>query len=377
MPATSPAQRQGAAEQNPQRHAEQSTRRHAANVGRRLFDLGWLWTDIADLIHVAGRTLRHWCHELLDTFQPVRLLGRPRVRSSRDERNEVIHFLDEFGPGIGVPTLRDCFPKMCRSELDDLVMRYRRVWRERQRVPLRVLTWPIPGRVWAIDFAEAPTPIDGRFDYLLAVRDLATGMQLLWQPVAAATSEAAQQALASLFTVHGPPLVLKSDNGSHFTADAVQALLGAHRVACLFSPPHWPRYNGSIEAGIGSLKQRTEAHAARTGHPGAWTWDDTAGAFLEANMLAREHRPSAEDEWRQRTHITADERAAFQTCVATHRINEIHEQGACESDANGVWSQREMARKAIRHALEERGYLHYQRRRILPQIPKPKMARIR
>jgi transposase InsO family protein len=351
-------------------------RRHAADVGRRLIQCGWLWTDIANLIHVAGRTLRHWCHELLDFFKPARLLGRPRVRSSRDVRNEVIHFLDEFGPGVGVPTLRDCFPEMCRAELDDLLKRYRRVWRERHRVPLRVLHWPIPDRVWAIDFAEPPTPIDGQFAYLLAVRDLATGMQLLWQPVAAATGAVAQQALASLFAIHGAPLVVKSDNGSHFTADAVQELLDAHQVECLFSPPHWPRYNGSIEAGIGSLKQRTEAHAARTGHPGAWTWDDTAGAFLEANTLEREHRPSPEDEWRQRTFITPDEREAFTACVEAQRRNEIRAQGACENEMSSVWSQREMARKAIRRALEECGYLHYQRRRILPPIPKPKAARI-
>ena len=61
----------------------------------------------------------------------------------------------------------------------------------------------------------------------------------------------------------GTPLVLKSDNGSHFTCNVVQDLLATHHVACLFSPPHWPQFNGGIEAGIHALKDRTAARAAR------------------------------------------------------------------------------------------------------------------
>jgi putative transposase len=149
--------------------------------------------------------------------------------------------------------LKECFPDMLHAEQEDLLRRYRRVWRERHRIPLRVLHWPEPGRVWAIDFAEAPMLIDGRFPYLFAVRDLASGMSLLWQPVEHATGANAAAMLATLFAVHGAPLVLKSDNGSPFGEASVQALLRKWNVASLFSPPHWPRSNGAVEAGIGSL----------------------------------------------------------------------------------------------------------------------------
>lgn len=192
-------------------------------------------------------------------------LGRPLIRSPRDQRNAVIHFLDEFGPQVGLPTLRECFPEMCRAELENLLTRYRCVWRERNREPLRVLHWPVAGRVWAIDYAEPPSPIEGRWNYLLAARDLASGMQLLWLPVEAATGANAASALDTLFAVHGAPLVLKSDNGGHFCCPAVQDLLRDHQVESLLSPPHWPRYNGAIEAGIGGLKTRTNARAARAG----------------------------------------------------------------------------------------------------------------
>jgi hypothetical protein len=38
-----------------------------------------------------------------------------------------------------------------------------------------VLHWTVPGSVWAMDFAEPPAPVDGVYDYLFSVRDLASG----------------------------------------------------------------------------------------------------------------------------------------------------------------------------------------------------------
>jgi hypothetical protein len=46
---------------------------------------------------------------------------------------------------------------------------------------------------------RAPAPINGRFPYLLAVRDLASGQQLLWQPTLAASAQETTAALALLF----------------------------------------------------------------------------------------------------------------------------------------------------------------------------------
>ena len=40
---------------------------------------------------------------------------------------------------------------------------------------LRVLHWHQPGAVWAMDHADPPRPIDGRWPHILAVRDLASG----------------------------------------------------------------------------------------------------------------------------------------------------------------------------------------------------------
>src|SRR3954452_25084008 len=107
-----------------------------------------------------------------------------------------------------------------------------------------------PGAVWAADFSEPPQPVEG-YPRLLAVRDLASGWQLLWLPLPDESARTAADGPGSLFPEHGAPLVVKSDNGSAFLAGDREALLAGCGVWHLFSPPRTPRYNGSCEASIG------------------------------------------------------------------------------------------------------------------------------
>jgi hypothetical protein len=83
------------------------------------------------------------------------------------------------------------------------------------------------------------------------------------------------------------PLVLKSDNGSHFTGEEMRGLLDRRGIVHLVSPPGTPRYNGAVEAGIGSLKTRSHLEAARQDRPGQWTCDDVEKARLQANDNGR------------------------------------------------------------------------------------------
>jgi hypothetical protein len=158
----------------------------------------------------------------------------------------------------------------------------------------------------------------------------------------------------------------KNDNGSHFTGEAVADLLAAHRVKPLVPPPCWPRYNGSGEAGIHALKDRT---AARADHPGYWTWDDTAGAVVGAAELARPRGPSAQSPlamWQARGPIPVGEREWFEV-----RVADAIPRGRV---AEEVRAAAEVARKAIRRALEGCGYHRNWRRSILPPITRRKAA---
>jgi transposase InsO family protein len=368
----------GFARQRSQRVLEHHLREHLVDFRAWTAQLGWSATQTAALLEIAPRTLRHWQHTLRagTTLQP---LGRPVQRAPRPERQAVLDLLHEVGPGLGLPTLRDCFPELARAELEDLLRRYRRVCRLRYHATWHVLHWTVPGSVWAMDFAQAPTPIDGLYPYLLAVRDLASGQQLLWLPTRAVSAQETTLALAMLFALHGAPLVLKSDNGSPFIADATRAFLRSAGVNSLFSPPQTPRYNGSIEAGIGSLKTRTERHAARSGHPAIWTSDDVAAAVDEANTLARPHgesSPTAQECWTARRRLTAAERALFTETLARLLDEERALEGLATEGSPSTTRERRAERNATRRALVEHGFLLFSRRRIPLPLRKKKVARI-
>jgi transposase InsO family protein len=374
-----PSTRRGCARQRLARERESILRGHIVGLTRWTSDLGLSLPDTADLLHLAPRTLRHWYGDFRGKAPGIRLLGRPTLRSSRADRKEVLEVLEELGPATSVATLCDCFPTMSRAELEDLVMRYRRVWRHRHQHAPHCLEWTVPGTVWAMDFSDAVQPIDGMYPYLLAVRDLASGCQLLWSPVRSPSADETILALRSLFAQHGAPLVLKTDNGSAFIADATREFLSPFGVNLLFSPPRTPRYNGSIEAGIGSLKTRTERHAAQAGHPAYWTCDDVEHARAEANATARPKGPTGPTPnqlWQDRRPITPEQRSVFQSTMHRHRQEVNVEEGLAPDARLQPQEERRLNRPAIRRALGEHGYLLFSRRRLPLPITKQKTANI-
>jgi transposase InsO family protein len=247
---------------------------------------------------------------------------------------------------------------MARREVQDMVRRFRRLWRSRNRLVLQVLHWQRPGSIWAIDFAKPPASIDGCFAYVLAVRDLASNYQVLWLPVTDETAQTAIDALTAAFHEHGPPLVLKSDNGSAFLARETTKLLVQWRVCHLRSPPDLPEYNGSCEAGIGSMKTRTHHQARRRGYPGEWTCDDVEAARLQANQTARPwgcRGPTPDQVWQQRRSIKRLERRAFAQEVQKRARK------AKETEADR-W------REALVAALEDHGLLRFGQKDVAARL---------
>jgi len=302
------------------------------------------------------------------------------VHSPRHHRNAVIGLIDELGLRVGVPTLRTCFPHMPPAELADLLRRYRRMWRRRYHQCLQVLHWQVPGSVWAMDFAEAPHPIDGVYPYLLGVRDLASGQQLLWLPLRTATRFETIDALEPLFLLFGAPLVLKTDNGSPFIADDTLVYLARWGIEHLCSPPGTPRYNGAIEAGIGSLKTRTEQEATRHGRPIRWSYDDVEAARTQANAEARprgDSGPTPDEAWTTRRSISTAERMLFRAAVQSHRQEICARDGWPTGERLEAQEARALDRQAICRALVEHDLLLYRRRRIPLPFPRPKAANIR
>jgi len=248
--------------------------------------------------------------------------GRPPRCASRDDRNQVYRFLRERGTSTPLTAVQAAFPQLRRADLKDVLRRYRRTQKQKSEQYKSRLEWRRPGTVWAVDFKERREPIEGRYGSILSVKDLASRCQLAWQPVEEATAEVVQATYIRLFAEHGPPLVLKSDNGGPFRADDTKRLLAEHAVVPLFSPIRCPRYNGGVERANGQLAGYQEALAEFHGRPGMPTSDDAQGALRLANELARPHgwcRPTAGELWNAREPVTAAERSAFLATVATNR----------------------------------------------------------
>jgi hypothetical protein len=225
-----------------------------------------------------------------------------------------------------------------------------------------------------MDYAEPPTPIDGVYSALFSVRDLASGRQLAWLPVPAATAEHAAAALQSLFLEHGPPLVLKCDNGSPFIAEETQDLLIAWGVVTLFSPPYTPRYNGACEAGIGGLKTRTHHLAAHHGRPGRWTAEDVEAARRladEEQYPRRLHGRTAQEVWQERSPPTDEERRRCRDVVELRRQEIRNQRGIPLLEVLDRARQASLDRRAVSRALVALGYLSFLRSVITPPINSP------
>jgi hypothetical protein len=202
----------------PARRREEQARRAAVAAARRARQAGHTQKEAAERLGVSPRSLRRWAGR---SGKPVPR-GRPVRRPKPEVRQRVIEQLAEWGPRAGVPALRAAFPEIPRAELEDLLLRFRAVYRAKNGRWVAALLWLRVGAVWAADFGQPPSTMPGGYERLLCVRDLASGMQLAWRPTRDETAETAVSVLVGLFLVHGPPLVLKLDNGSAYRVEAMQ-----------------------------------------------------------------------------------------------------------------------------------------------------------
>jgi transposase InsO family protein len=235
-----------------------------------------------------------------------------------------------------------------------MLQRYRRLQRQKARRHQSRLEWRQTGTVWAADFKERREPIEGRYGWILAVKDLASRYQLAWLPVAEATAEVVQATYARLFTEHGPPLVLKTDNGGPFKADTTKQLLADHAVTPLYSPRRRPGYNGGIERANAQLAGYQEALAEFRGRPGLPTCEDAQSAQRLANELARPdgwRGPTAAELWHARMPIGPQQRVDFLAAIGQRR-SEVRRQLNFALDAwLDHYAQAAVDRRAVRDAL--------------------------
>ena len=147
--------------------------------------------------------------------------------------------------------------------------RVERIWRREglkvpQKQPKRGRLWLNDGscirlrpcwrhHVWAYDFVQGRTH-DGRAFRMLTVIDEYSRECLTIEVARRLRSDDVLQVLTDLFTQHGPPDHIRSDNGSEFTAKVVRDWLPKVGVKTLYIEPGSPWENGYNESFNGKLR---------------------------------------------------------------------------------------------------------------------------
>lgn len=369
--------RRGPRRYEEKRQNERRVKKKVLATRRMLARLGIKMNVIADLLWINERTLRHWDKQWRDDRLAIKPRGRPLERGTILQRNEVMEVLHLIWP-VGMPVLQGIFPDMPRNELEEMLKRYERVHRHRNRLLRHKLTWLVAGSVWAIDHKEAPEVIDWRYPYVLGIRDLATHYQLVWAPTLTKTAKEAAVHLEQQFMKYGPPLAIKMDWG--FFSWEIIELARQYNVVILLSPPGLPSYNGSMEAGIGAMTTATttlailyeEAHSH-------WTANVAEGARIFKNGAARPFGPighTPDEAWATRLPVTDQARRALREEV-DRRKEEILETalqyypGREPTKNEVIFAER----KAISQALVHLGYLKIRSRRI--SVPKKRLNKVK
>ncbi len=371
--------RRGPVRQRRARRAERTARCSTVAFAHWLQRRGLTRSLTARRLGLSASALSRWMRRWKEDRLALRPRGRPIEDLDRDTRAGILAVFSLMGPHATLAALRDLFPDVARGALENLLERCRSVYRRRSRWLIHTLRWTRPGSVWATDFTEPPAPIDGLYRRLLLVRDLASGRHLLALPCDGESAGLVVGALRFLFQLYGPPLVLKMDNGSAFRSAEVETLLQKHGVFALFSPPGTPAYNGSVEAGIGSLEVRAFYESARHDRPGEWTCDDIAAACRQANDTAHPWGlggPTPERAWRSRTLITEIEAQRFRSAYDHERERACAERGIPSWQHRSHWLRASINRVALSRALIERGYLLIRSRRVTPPITLRSAGRI-
>lgn len=349
---------------------EETTRIRAVEVCEQARSERVSLPRVAAGIGIAPSTLKYWGRSYRKDRLKARPRGRPYAEIDPDTRYQVGLAMDLLGSETSFSFLWSVFPDQPREALRALYREKKAEIRKRANAYKCVLLWKRPGRVWAMDFTTPESDIDGVFPRIFVVKDLASQAILLAIPCMGETADVALAALTHLFLLYGPPIVLKSDNGSAFIADVMARFLRRNKVVHLLSRPGDPPYNGGIERGIGSIKRAAEHVSWRNGHAHISLSD-----VLEAQSLLMDcarpfgpYGPSPREAFEARTPIELPEREAFRSELRRSNAAVRAERKRSRRAFRRRNDPAAIHRASVSRALVACGLLEIRRRGIGPQI---------
>ncbi len=227
----------------------------------------WSYPRLCRCVGVPYGRFRRW-QARLQHGQPV--WGRPGpkkvVALSLAELRGAVDGLDhgdQRSRGTGA-LYRHYHTQISRRDLAALIATARRALAEERQAACCHITWHVPGLVWSLDDTELARSPHQVLD-LHQVQDLASRYKFLPWVGERIVGETVAARLEQLFLQHGPPLVLKRDNGGTLNQEAVDVVLARYWVMPLNSPRQYPPYNGGMERAIREVKAPLRAQLRACG----------------------------------------------------------------------------------------------------------------
>jgi transposase InsO family protein len=216
----------------------------------------WPYPRLCQSLALPYSSFRRWQHRL-ERGQPAIFKPGPQKVAPLELEELRVHLCRlqhgrQRSRGVG-RLYQQYQGQISRRDLQALTKTVRRELAQQRQAELRHITWQVPGLVWSLDDAEltrfAHHPL-----HLHQVQDLASRYKFTPWVGERILGETVAVRLEQLFLRHGPPLVLKRDNGSNLNHQAVDEVLTRYLVIPLNSPPHYPPYNGGMECAVRELK---------------------------------------------------------------------------------------------------------------------------
>ena len=216
----------------------------------------WPYPRLCESLGLPYANFRRWKHRL-EHGQPALFKPGPKKVAPLnlgELRVALSHLKHGRQRSRGVGRLyRQYQDQISRRDLQALTDAVRRELAQQRQAELRHITWQVPGLVWSLDDAELVRFTHHKL-HLHQVQDLASRYKFTPWVGERVLGETVAVHLEQLFLRHGPPLVLKRDNGSNLNQQAVDEVLARYLVMPLNSPPHYPPYNGGMECAVRELK---------------------------------------------------------------------------------------------------------------------------
>ncbi|XP_046854150.1 uncharacterized protein K02A2.6-like [Xenia sp. Carnegie-2017] len=136
----------------------------------------------------------------------------------------------------------------------------------RCKSPLKVNNpWIWPVRPWQRIHVDFAGPVEGGM-YLIVVDAKSKWMEVI--SMSSTTAAATIQALRSLFSVHGLPEEMVSDNGPQFVAQEMKDFLKGNGIQMHLSSPYHPASNGEAERAVRTFKDSMKIRKNEEGSTG-------------------------------------------------------------------------------------------------------------